>query len=423
MRFAASISRMPLSRRRRRPSFSAFDDRRGGRVLFALFGALFLASCTANEHPRLPRPQAEMIDERTAIEQEQAAARHTLVAPNLGRIKARYDEYLAGRAPSPPIVDLLVLSGGGDWGAFGAGVLKGWGGVPPGPMARPVFDAVTGVSTGALIAPFAFIGDEESYEKIDQLYRNPKSTWMRPRGLLSFLFGGAAYADIPGLEEDMRAALDVSMMQRLVDGGKDGRILAVNTSNIDFGEMRVWNVVAEAKRAIQTGDHKRLYDILLASAGVPGAFPPREIDGHLYVDGAVTGNIIYGGRIPKQDGFVASWRHAYPGVPIPKIRYWVIFNNQIRPPPEVVQPKWTSIVPRSTTVSTRTATVNSMRHLFALAEVSRLQGVDIEVRYIAVPDDWAPSKAGVFIKEVMNDLADMGARMGADPASWRHEPP
>src|SRR3546814_13258298 len=55
-----------------------------------------------------------------------------------------------GLAPAPPVIDLLVLSGGGDWGAFGAGVLKGWGRVS-GPMARPEFDAVTGVSTGALI--------------------------------------------------------------------------------------------------------------------------------------------------------------------------------------------------------------------------------------------------------------------------------
>jgi predicted acylesterase/phospholipase RssA len=394
------------------------------RALLALACALSLAGCTAAEQARLPRSSAELIRERAATEEKAETAIQRIITRNIERIKAEYDEYRAGRSAAPPVVDLLVLSGGGDWGAFGAGVLKGWGRVPSGPMARPTFDAVTGVSTGALIAPFAFIGDEASYDRINQLYRNPKPNWVRPRGLLSFLFGGAAYADIPGLEEDMRQALDTSTMQRIVNGGRDGRILAVNTSNLDFGEMRAWDIVAEAQRALETGDPARLYDILLASAGVPGAFPPREIDGSLYVDGAVTGNILYGGRLPNEDGFVTAWKRVYPDVPVPKIRYWVIFNNQIRTAPEVVQPNWSSILPQSTTISTRTATVNSMRHLFALAEISRLrQGTDVEVRYIAVPDDWVPPRPGIFIKEVMNALADMGERMGADPRNWRSQAP
>jgi hypothetical protein len=83
-----------------------------------------------------------------------------------------------------------------------------------------------------------------------------------------------------------------------------------------------------------------------------------------------------------------------------------------------------SVLSRSTVASTRTATVNSIRHLFALAEVSRLKhSADIEVRFMAVPDDWAPPIAGVFVKEVMNDLADMGERMGADPSNWQIKSP
>jgi hypothetical protein len=65
-----------------------------------------------------------------------------------------------------------------------------------------------------------------------------------------------------------------------------------------------------------------------------------------------------------------------------------------------------------------------MRHLFAMADVTRLRyDTDVEVRYIAVPDDWVPPKPGVFDKDVMNALADMGERMGADPASWQTNPP
>jgi hypothetical protein len=388
-----------------------------------LAAAVALAGCTTSELPRLPQSQADLIKARQADEAQADAFRHDMALRSITRIKASYDAYVAGRAPAPPVIDFLVLSGGGDWGAFGAGVLKGWGRVS-GPMARPEFDVVTGVSTGALIAPFAFLGDEQSIEYIVELYRNPRKDWFQPRSLLSFITGGASYGDIPGLEKDIHKTLDETMLRRLVEAGKDGRLLAVNTSNLDFGEMHAWDLVAEAKRALETGESDRVHRILLASSAIPGAFPPREIDGNLYVDGALTGNILYGGRTRIEDDAMALWQRLYPGTPMPKMRYWIIFSNQILPPPEVVQPNWKSILPRSLDTSSRSATVNAMRHLFAMADVTRLRyGADVEVRYIAVPDDWVPPKPGVFDKEVMNALADMGERMAADPASWQTNPP
>jgi hypothetical protein len=107
-----------------------------------------------------------------------------------------------------------------------------------------------------------------------------------------------------------------------------------------------------------------------------------------------------------------------------RIRYWVIFNNQFRFPPQVTPERWPDIIGRATIMATQTSTVNSMRHLFAMAELVKLKhNVNIEVRVIAVPDEWVPAQPGTFVKEVMNDLADLGERMGADPASWRTDPP
>ena len=128
---------------------------------FGLVAAVGWAGCTASELPRLSRTQADLISARQADLEKSVAIGREVVLDVLTRTKAEYDAYAAGRAPAPPVMDLLILSGGGDWGSFGAGVLKGWGRVA-GPMARPKFDAVTGVSTGALIAPFAFLGDESS---------------------------------------------------------------------------------------------------------------------------------------------------------------------------------------------------------------------------------------------------------------------
>ncbi len=85
--------------------------------------------------------------------------------------------------------------------------------------------------------------------------------------------------------------------------------------------------MAAAREAVATGEPKLLSDILLASAAIPGAFPPREIEGRLYADGGITSNFFYGGPMKESDTFGAIWRREHPNVPIPKTRYWVIINE------------------------------------------------------------------------------------------------
>jgi predicted acylesterase/phospholipase RssA len=291
-------------------------------------------------------------------------------------------------------------------------------------MARPQFDVVTGVSTGALIAPFAFLGTDADIESIVHLYRNPQKDWVKQRGILYFLPNNISFAEVPGLEREMRTQIDLPLITRLAEAGQDGRILVVNTTNLDDSTGRVWDLVAEAQRTRTTGDVDRLHRILLASSGIPGAFPFREIDNELYVDGGVTGNILYGGRLREEDTAAAVWARLYPDTPMPTTRYWVIFNNQLRPPPQVTAPTWPAVVSRSLEMGTRAATLTSMRHLYSLAEIARLKhGTTIEVRIVAVPGEWSPPKPGVFVAETMNDLADLGERMGADPTSWLTESP
>jgi len=109
---------------------------------------------------------------------------------------------------------------------------------------------------------------------------------------------------------------------------------------------------------------------------------------------------------------------------MPRMRYWIIFNNQFRFPPQVTQERWPDIMGRATIMATQNSTMNSMRHLFAMAEIAKLQrNVEIEVRVMAVPDEWVPPKPGTFVAEVMNNLADVGEKMGANPASWLTEAP
>ena len=245
---------------------------------------------------------------------------------------------------------------------------------------------------------------------------------MKNRGFLYFLPDNISFAEVPGLEREMRDHITLDMIRRVAKAGADGRLLAVNTTNLDDASSRVFDLVAEAQRAVDTGKLERIHNIMLASAGIPGAFPFRMIDDALYVDGGVTGNIIYGGRIAEEDSLPARWQRVYPKLPIPKMRFWVIFNNQFRP--VVTPPNWPAVISRSLETSTRAATATAVRHLFAMAEISRLKRMaDIEVRIVSIPGDWFPPVPGIFIKETMNNLTDLGEKMGADPASWSTEPP
>jgi len=387
-----------------------------------LTGVMLMAGCSSS----VKRPERST-DELFAARKSEDAARAADfdVLMNGFLVHARDKVSAAAKAPggAPPTLDLLVISGGGDWGAFGAGVLKGWGRVT-GDRARPQFDVVTGVSTGAMIAPFAFLGDDEAIERIVRLYRNPQPDWVKSRGLIFFLPNNPSFYALPGLEREMRSTLDRPLLERIVTEGAKGRNLLVNTTNIDLGDMRAWDIVAETKAALAKHDEDHVYSVLLASAGIPAVFPARDISDFLYVDGAITGNILYGGRARVQDSFPERWRTAYPNLPMPRLRYWVIFNNQFRFPPQMTPERWPDIMSRATIMATQTSTKNSMRHLYALAEVLKLKyGVDVQVRVMSVPESWVPPKPGSFVSEVMNELADLGEKMGADPESWSTTPP
>ncbi|HEY7115844.1 MAG TPA: patatin-like phospholipase family protein [Tepidisphaeraceae bacterium] len=387
-----------------------------------LLAAALLPACGSTRPPQSPE---SLLQQRAQYDQtylNQTNERYTAI---LRRNRAQLDEYKAGRRTNPPVIDFLIISGGGDIGAFGAGFLKGWAGVPKSePLARPVFDIVTGVSTGALIAPFAWLNDPAYDDRVVRLYRNPRPDWVKERWPLFFLPNNISFAEVPGLERELKESVTAEMIADIAHKEHEGRLLFVNTTNLDDASAHVFYLVPEARRALATGDVDRFRQILLASAGIPGAFPYRQIDGAMYVDGAVTANLLFGGRVPEENRLPALWHRLYPNDPMPRLRYWVIFNNQVRPPPTIVRPRWFDIITRSVEVASRSASLNSLRQLFLMAEVEHLKhDADVEVRYVAVPDDWRPPKPGTFVKETMNNLADLGEKMGADPKSWISEPP
>lgn len=320
----------------------------------------------------------------------------------------------------PPTINVLALSGGGDKGAFGAGFLVGWGSVDDPASKRPDFDLVTGVSTGAMIAPFAFLGTDADYRSVDEFYRNPKPDWTAHRGLLFFLPSNESLETLPGLERELSTIIDGAFAARMATEARGGKALVISATDIDLARQRLWDVVEVAIEAGQRGDGAPIRRIMLASAAVPAAFPPVDIDGNLYVDGGVTANVLLRLDPFSRRGFVQLWRSRYPGRPLPRIRYWIIVNGQINFPPETTRLSWLSIAGRSLELSIASATFSQIGWLVTEANyVNRVFDADIEIRVVAIPDTFRRPVAGTFQEATMRALSDLGRSMGANPGSWR----
>lgn len=342
----------------------------------------------------------------------------------VGRMRMEHEAHLAAGGAGPaPTFDILILSGGGDYGAFGAGFLKGWGEVARDhPLARPEFDVVTGVSTGALIAPFAFVGDDPSYERIVDLYTRPKRDWVSLRDWLFFLPGRESFMSVDGLSRDVRSQMDADLIAKVAEGSRRSRVLAINTTNLDAGAMHPWELSKEAERAAETGDADRFHKILMASAAIPAIFPPVVIDESLYVDGGVTSNILYGANWRSERAPVFLHKQRFPREAPPKLRFWVVVNIQIGSTPQIVQPTWISITRASMGTAIKSSTLVQLRHLATQAALlNDADGVPTEFRFIAIPQEWTPPVEGEFRKETMESLAELGLKLGRDPASWRSD--
>lgn len=390
---------------------------RSGRLILAsVVLCAGLGGCAVNRPALTPEQLQERKNhylEATSSYLRGAAQKVTL------RCVKEWEDYQAGRTTQPPTLDILVLSGGGDFGAFGAGFLSGWGKVE-GTQSRPDFDVVTGVSTGALIAPFAFIGDEKSFERVEHLYREPQQDWVQFRDIFFFLPGRQSFMSIDGLERDIREQVNWECVAAIAQKSREYAVLGIGTTNLDMGILMPFRLSLECERAMENGDIDRVHKILLASSAIPAAFPPVVIDDTLYVDGGTTSNILFSANMRSPDSVVRSLRREHPHVPIPKIRYWVIINNQLGAAPQVVQPTWVSITQASVATAIRSSTLGALRHLALEVDYLALtENVDAELYFIAIPDEWRAPRPGIFQRETMQSLADLGRKLGADPTSWR----
>ncbi len=201
----------------------------------------------------------------------------------------RFGDPARKRALAQHTFDVLALSGGGSNGAYGAGVLVGW--TKRGE--RPEFDIVTGVSTGALTAPFAFLGPSWD-DRLTQAYTGKEAgRILKPRGL-GVLFHPSFYSSA-ALRQLVDSYVTDDMLQAIIAEHRRGRRLLIATTNLDTEETVIWDMGAIASRGDEAS--RELFKrVLVASASIPGVFPPAliEVEGkgrelsEMHVDGGVT---------------------------------------------------------------------------------------------------------------------------------------
>lgn len=391
-----------------------------GRVLLCLTLAGALAGC-ALATARNPVPPA-LESQASVVGMGAAPIRFwgdqlppnadAIVKEKWAQVRASRPELLAkGRRP---VVNFLALSGGGSDGAFGAGVLGGW----TASGKRPEFDVVTGVSTGALTAPFAFLGpkyDAALKDVFTQSNTKDIAIAQPVRGLL----GGDSLASNAPLAKVVAYYVNDDFLKEVAAEHLKGRRLLIGTTNLDAERPVIWDM-----GAIATSGRPEALElfrtVLLSSAAIPAVFPPGFIkvaaDGALcdemHVDGGATREVFL---VPTQ--FMANKIDGRLGIS-PIRRAYIIRNGHVAPEYKPVKARTLSIAGRAVSSLIKSQGVGDLYELYLFAKRNNM---DYNLAYI--PADFIDTSTQSFDPVYMGKLYDLGFRMAEAGYPWKKTPP
>lgn len=316
----------------------------------------------------------------------------------------------------PPIaingeIVYLALSGGGADGAFGAGMLVGLSDAG----LRPEFSAVSGVSTGALIAPFAFLGSR--YDRtLTELYTSGiAASLVEGQSALSLLSTSGPFAN-NRLRQLVDRYVDEKLLRAIAAESARGRVLMVITTNLDSQRTNIWNMGKIAE--IGTPEALNLFrSVLTASASIPVLFPPvlieAEIGGRhfkeMHVDGGVTAPVL---TLPET--FLVGGKN----LPGPPLNLYVLINNRINPDFQVVPGETGKIAARSASTLIKMKTRST---IFESYNFTRRHNLKFNLAYIG--NDFSGNGADEFSTSYMRALYQYGYARARSGRGWVHQPP
>jgi len=320
----------------------------------------------------------------------------------------------AGHKGALPPASYLAVSGGGEDGAFGAGLLTGW--TKTG--TRPEFKVVTGVSTGALTAPFAFLGPAYD-DRLTEIYTSiTAAEVLEARGFLAAVTNDAM-ADTAPLRRTIARYVTPDLLAAIAREHQKGRLLLIGTTDLDAQRGVIWNVGKIAASG-DPGALELVRSILVASAAIPGAFPPVMIDvmadgqpyQEMHVDGGASAQVfIYPpslkvAELAKKAGIVRQ-RDVY-----------VIRNARLDANWADVKRSTLSIAGRAISSLIQTQGVGDLYRIYT---VSQRDGVGFHLAYI--PSSFNVKLETPFDQTYMRALFELGHKLGVQGYPWQTRPP
>lgn len=312
--------------------------------------------------------------------------------------------------------NVLVLSGGGAYGAYTAGVLAGW----SESGTRPSFDVVTGISTGALVATLAFLGPERDAD-LKHFYTtiSDKDVYARKSDLRALL--SDSFRESEPLAKLIEAVAGSELLRDIAAEHAKGRRLYVGTTQLDARRLVVWDMGAIASRG--TPEALMLFrQVLLASASIPGFFPPIpidvEVDGkpyeELHVDGGVTASLFF--RSPQ---VTRAERRLLGERPLEGSNVYIIVAGKLYADASLVERRLIPIAADSITALLYSKQRSDLFQLYALSLATGMN-----YRLTALPPDLeVPRDATSFNPESMTWLYEAGRQQSKSPVPWRASPP
>jgi hypothetical protein len=336
-------------------------------------------------------------------------------------IESIRQEMAANHGQLEPEANFLAMSGGGGDGAFGAGILCGW----TAAGTRPQFKLVTGISTGALIAPFAFLGPEYD-AKLKEAYTtiSDKDIYAVPSLVKLVLNLGRieGAASTKPLAELLERLIDEKMLQAIAAEHHKGRRLLVGTTQLDAQRQVIWNMGAIA--ASGHPDALKLFrQVLRASASIPVAFNPvyikvkaggQEYD-EMHVDGGVRAEVMLYEDALK---LFTARKKLGPLMPDRPRKLYLIRNAQVFPEYESIKPYIGDIGTRAISSLTKYQGVGDLYRIYVLAQ---RDGIDYNLAFI--PADFHPKRTSEFDTKYMNLEFELAYNLARSGYKWSKYPP
>jgi len=324
-------------------------------------------------------------------------------------------------------VTYLALSGGGENGAFGAGLLCGWTAAGN----RPTFKLVTGISTGALLAPFAFLGSEYD-AKLKEVYTTITDKDVYDKKSILTAYWRESMFDTKPLAETIGTYIDEDVLAAVAREYEKGRILLVGTTQLDAQRLVIWDMGAIASSG--NPDALDLFrKVLLASASMPAIFPPVYMnvtaDGKQYEEmhvdgGTVTEMMLYNEAIKPMMAHVKAAKkmigndELIEGLIHRKRALYIIRNDPVNPEWDHVKPRLGNIAGRAISTLVKTHGEGDLYRIYVLALRDK-----IDYNLASIPSDFNAPSQGMFDTVYMQKLFNLAYEMAKKGYPWEKYPP